>query len=109
MMDVGRSLNPAVDIGQIEGAFMQVNIVYLSTKVIFNQGVGLMTIEEELYSPSGRLLTRGPGAYKIPGFGDIPAKFKVSLYDKFSNRHGLYHSKVTPQQCFKFDNDLGSW
>ncbi|CAG5113950.1 Oidioi.mRNA.OKI2018_I69.chr2.g8039.t1.cds [Oikopleura dioica] len=79
MMDVGRSLNPAVDIGQVEGAFMQ--------------GVGLMTIEEELYSPTGRLLTRGPGAYKIPGFGDIPAKLKVSLYDKFSNRHGLYHSK----------------
>jgi hypothetical protein len=53
-----------------------------------------MTMEEELYSPTGRLLTRGPGAYKIPGFGDIPAKLKVSLYDKFSNRHGLYHSKV---------------
>ena len=45
-MDVGRSLNPAVDIGQIEGAFMQ--------------GVGLFTMEDELYSPKGQLLTRGP-------------------------------------------------
>ena len=80
MMDVGRSLNPAVDIGQIEGAFMQ--------------GVGLMTLEEELFNKKGQLLTRGPGAYKIPGFQNIPKKFKVSLYDKFSNRHGLYHSKV---------------
>jgi len=79
VMDVGRSLNPAVDIGQIEGAF--------------TQGVGLMTIEQELYNTKGQLLTRGPGAYKIPGFGDIPKKLKVSLYDKFSNRHGLYHSK----------------
>jgi xanthine dehydrogenase molybdopterin-binding subunit B len=81
MMDVGKSLNPSVDIGQVEGAFMQ--------------GVGLMTMEEELYNPKGQLLTRGPGAYKIPGFGDIPKKFKVSLYDKYSNKHGLYHSKVS--------------
>ena len=79
-MDVGRSLNPAVDIGQIEGAFMQ--------------GVGLFTMEEELYSTKGVLLTRGPGAYKIPGFRDIPSKFRVSLYDEWSNRHGLYHSKA---------------
>ena len=59
-MDVGRSLNPAVDIGQIEGAFMQ--------------GVGLFTMEDELYNTKGQLLTRGPGAYKIPGFRDIPRK-----------------------------------
>ena len=52
-MDVGTSLNPAIDIGQIEGAF--------------TQGQGLFTIEELMYSPDGVLLTRGPGAYKIPG------------------------------------------
>ena len=45
-------------------------------------------------SKKGHLLTRGPGAYKIPGFRDIPSEFKVSLYDKWSNRHGLYHSKA---------------
>ena len=53
VMDIGDSLNPAIDIGQIEGAFMQ--------------GLGLFTLEELRYSPSGVLLTRGPGAYKIPG------------------------------------------
>ena len=79
-MDIGKSLNPAVDIGQIEGAFIQ--------------GVGLMTLEEELFTPEGEQLTRGPGSYKIPAFGDIPEKFKVSLFDKTSNRHGLFHSKV---------------
>ena len=51
-MDIGDSLNPAIDIGQIEGAFIQ--------------GLGLFTLEELKYSPSGHLLTRGPGAYKIP-------------------------------------------
>ena len=65
MMDVGRSLNPSVDIGQIEGAFMQ--------------GVGLFTMEEELYTKNGVLLTRGPGAYKIPGFRDIP-RSRLNLY-----------------------------
>lgn len=47
VMDVGRSLNPAVDIGQVEGAFVQ--------------GLGLFTMEEQLFSPNGSLLTRGPG------------------------------------------------
>jgi len=80
VMDVGRSLNPAVDIGQVEGAFVQ--------------GLGLFTMEEQLFSPNGSLLTRGPGAYKIPGFRDIPAQLSISLYDQWSNRHGLYHSKA---------------
>lgn len=53
VMDVGDSLNPAIDIGQVEGAFMQ--------------GLGLYTLEELRYSPEGVLLTRGPGTYKIPG------------------------------------------
>ena len=52
-MDVGDSLNPAIDIGQIEGAFVQ--------------GQGLFTLEELRYSPEGVLLTRGPGMYKMPG------------------------------------------
>lgn len=53
VMDVGESLNPAIDIGQVEGAFMQ--------------GMRLFTLEELCYSPEGVLLTRGPGMYKIPG------------------------------------------
>ena len=80
LMDLGRPINPGVDLGQIEGAF--------------TQGVGLMTIEEELYSPDGKLLTRGPGAYKIPGFSNIPKKFKVSIYEKSKNKTGIYRSKV---------------
>lgn len=64
-MDVGRSINPAIDYGQIEGAFIQ--------------GQGLFTIEETLWNRDGQLFTRGPGTYKIPGFSDIPQEFNVSM------------------------------
>ena len=65
-MDVGRSINPAIDYGQIEGAFVQ--------------GQGLFTTEESLWHrASGQLFTRGPGTYKIPGFRDIPQEFNVSI------------------------------
>lgn len=65
-MDVGRSINPAIDYGQIEGAFVQ--------------GQGLFTTEESLWQRStGQIATRGPGNYKIPGFRDIPQVFNVSL------------------------------
>merc|ERR1711953_1496191 len=64
--DVGKSVNPAIDIGQIEGAFVQ--------------GMGLFTTEELIYdASSGRLVTVGPGMYKIPGFASIPRDFRVSL------------------------------
>ncbi|KAF9895263.1 hypothetical protein FE257_000165 [Aspergillus nanangensis] len=64
-MDVGRSINPAIDYGQIEGAFVQ--------------GQGLFTMEESLWTRQGQLATRGPGNYKIPGFSDIPQEFNVSF------------------------------
>ena len=65
-MDVGRTINPAIDYGQIEGAFVQ--------------GMGLFTTEESLWHrASGQLFTKGPGTYKIPGFRDIPQVFNVSL------------------------------
>lgn len=65
-MDIGRPINANIDQGQIEGAFIQ--------------GQGLFTIEESLWSQqTGGLFTRGPGAYKIPGFKDIPPRFKVSM------------------------------
>ncbi|PYH84315.1 xanthine dehydrogenase [Aspergillus uvarum CBS 121591] len=65
-MDVGRTINPAIDYGQIEGAFIQ--------------GQGLFTTEESLWHrASGQIFTRGPGNYKIPGFRDIPQVFNVSL------------------------------
>uniref|UniRef100_H2YPI6 Xanthine dehydrogenase/oxidase n=1 Tax=Ciona savignyi TaxID=51511 RepID=H2YPI6_CIOSA len=72
VMDVGGSLNPAVDIGQIEGAFMQ--------------GYGMMMLEEPLINERGELLTRGPGAYKIPGFGDCPRRFNKYSLLKIENK-----------------------
>lgn len=80
VMDVGDSLNPAIDIGQIEGAFVQ--------------GQGLFTLEELRYSPQGVLLTRGPGAYKIPGFADIPREFNVSLLRNSPNPRAVFSSKA---------------
>lgn len=73
-MDVGRSINPAIDYGQIEGAFLQ--------------GQGLFTTEEMLWHrQSGSIATKGPGAYKIPGFRDIPQVFNVSLLKDVSWEH----------------------
>ncbi|KAJ9119598.1 hypothetical protein QFC22_003307 [Naganishia vaughanmartiniae] len=64
-MDIGRSINPLIDVGQIEGAF--------------TQGFGLTTMEETLFLQNGQLATRGPGAYKIPSFLDTPQDFRVSF------------------------------
>ncbi|KAF4224476.1 hypothetical protein CNMCM6457_009416 [Aspergillus fumigatiaffinis] len=65
-MDVGRTINPSIDYGQIEGAFIQ--------------GQGLFTTEESLWHrASGQIFTKGPGNYKIPGFRDIPQVFNVSM------------------------------
>lgn len=72
-MDVGRSLNHAIDIGQIEGAFVQ--------------GAGWSTMEETLFFPNGHLFTRGPGNYKIPGFRDVPQHFRVALLQNVDYHH----------------------
>jgi xanthine dehydrogenase/oxidase len=81
-MDVGRSINPAVDYGQIEGAFIQ--------------GQGLYTTEEPLWLRSnGQMFTRGPGNYKIPGFRDIPQVFNVSILKgvKWENLRTIQRSR----------------
>ncbi|AWO95494.1 putative xanthine dehydrogenase/oxidase [Scophthalmus maximus] len=80
VMDVGHSLNPAIDIGQVEGGFVQ--------------GLGLFTLEQLHYSPRGVLLTRGPGSYKIPAFGDIPTDFTVSLLRDAPNEKAIFASKA---------------
>ena len=74
VMDVGKSVNPALDIGQIEGAFMQ--------------GFGWSTMEELAWGDKehtwirpGQLFTRGPGTYKIPAFNDAPLDMRVHLSD----------------------------
>ncbi|KAL1925143.1 uncharacterized protein VTP21DRAFT_26 [Calcarisporiella thermophila] len=73
VMDVGRSLNRAIDMGQVEGAFVQ--------------GAGWCTMEETLFFPDGRLFTRGPGNYKLPGFRDIPRDFRVSILKGVEYKH----------------------
>lgn len=80
VMDLGQSLNPAIDIGQIEGGFVQ--------------GYGLFTLEEMVYLRNGALCSRGPGAYKLPGFTDIPEVFNVSLLKGASNPRAVYSSKA---------------
>ncbi|XP_062383264.1 aldehyde oxidase 6 isoform X1 [Sardina pilchardus] len=79
VFDIGRSINPSIDIGQIEGAFMQ--------------GVGLYTMEELKFSPSGVLYTRGPGQYKIPAVCDVPLQFNIYLLPGTQNPHAIYSSK----------------
>lgn len=80
VMDLGESLNPAIDIGQVEGGFVQ--------------GYGLFTLEEMIYSPMGTLFSKGPGAYKLPGFTNIPQEFNVSLLKGTSNPRAIYSSKA---------------
>ncbi|XP_012380785.3 aldehyde oxidase 4-like [Dasypus novemcinctus] len=77
-MDSAFSINPAVDIGQIEGAFIQ--------------GMGLYTIEELKYSPEGVLYSRGPDEYKIPTVTEIPEEFYVTLVHS-QNPIAIYSSK----------------
>ncbi len=111
-MDVGSSLNPAIDIGQIEGAFAQVCLYIIFSKIscayrsiksthisllkriVLVQGYGLYTLEEMKFSPDGYVLTRGPGTYKLPGFGDIPVEFNVTLLKSSTNPRAVYSSKV---------------
>ncbi|XP_075385060.1 aldehyde oxidase 2-like [Tenrec ecaudatus] len=79
VMDACCSLNPAIDIGQIEGAFIQ--------------GMGLYTTEELNYSPEGILHSRGPDEYKIPTVTDIPEEFNVSLLPSSHTPLTIYSSK----------------
>jgi xanthine dehydrogenase large subunit len=78
--DVGRSINPALDIGQIEGAFVQ--------------GMGWLTTEELVYDDKGRLLTHAPSTYKIPVASDVPADFRVALFDGTNRAETIYRSKA---------------
>jgi xanthine dehydrogenase large subunit len=78
--DVGRSLNPAIDIGQIEGGFVQ--------------GMGWLTSEELVFDDGGRLLTHAPSTYKIPCASDLPADFRVTLFDGVNREETIYRSKA---------------
>jgi xanthine dehydrogenase large subunit len=75
--DVGRSLNPAIDIGQIEGGFVQ--------------GAGWLTTEELVWDEAGRLRTHAPSTYKIPACADRPPVFNVALFDDGENTEDTIH------------------
>ncbi len=75
--DVGRSLNPAIDIGQIEGGFVQ--------------GAGWLTTEELVWDDAGRLRTHAPSTYKIPACADRPPVFNVALFDDGENIEDTIH------------------
>ena len=77
--DVGRSLNPAIDIGQIEGGFVQ--------------GMGWLTTEELVFDGDGRLATHAPSTYKIPVASDVPEKFNVRLAAGANPVPTIYRSK----------------
>ena len=79
--DVGRSLNPAIDMGQIEGGFLQ--------------GAGWLTTEELWWDGRGRLMTHAPSTYKIPAVSDWPECAHVRLYEHAGNREDtVYRSKA---------------
>jgi len=79
--DCGNSLNPAIDMGQIEGGFVQ--------------GMGWLTTEELVWDDKGRLKTHAPSTYKIPVASDRPRIFNVALLEKAPNReHTIHRSKA---------------
>jgi xanthine dehydrogenase large subunit len=85
--DVGASLNPALDLGQVEGGFLQ--------------GVGWLTSEELCWDASGRLLTHAPSTYKIPAVSDWPLVFNVDLAPWSRNREDtIYRSKAVGEPPF---------
>ncbi len=88
--DVGNSINPAIDIGQIEGGFIQ--------------GMGWLTSEELYWVPEGRkqghLFTHAPSTYKIPTATDMPKIFNVSLYDNQNLENTIHRSKAVGEPPF---------
>ncbi|RQH09754.1 xanthine dehydrogenase molybdopterin binding subunit [Paraburkholderia dinghuensis] len=78
--DAGRSINPAIDMGQVEGAFIQ--------------GMGWLTTEELWWSNDGRLMTHAPSTYKIPAISDTPAAFNVRLYRNDNAEPTVFRSKA---------------
>jgi xanthine dehydrogenase large subunit len=84
--DVGHSINPALDIGQIEGGFVQ--------------GMGWLTTEQLVWNGKGMLSTHAPSTYKIPATGDIPAHFKVDLWPEANREDNVHSSKAVGEPPF---------
>lgn len=90
--DVGRSINPAIDIGQIEGGFVQ--------------GMGWLTTEELVFDTQGRLLTHAPSTYKIPVASDVPEDFRVALYPNANREQTIYRSKAVGEPPLMLANSV---
>jgi len=85
--DVGHSINPAIDIGQIEGAYIQ--------------GMGWLTTEELVWNDDGRLMSNNPATYKIPAISDAPEDFRVKLVpDDPNQEQTIYNSKAVGEPPF---------
>ncbi len=85
--DVGASLNPAIDIGQVEGGFVQ--------------GLGWLTMEELVWNDKGKLMTNGPASYKIPAVADMPLDLRVRLVENRKNPEDtVFHSKAVGEPPF---------
>ena len=84
--DVGRSINPAIDIGQIEGGFVQ--------------GMGWLTTEQLVWNERGVLTTHAPSTYKIPATGDIPAHFNIDFWDEPNREDNVFGSKAVGEPPF---------
>jgi xanthine dehydrogenase large subunit len=81
LYDAGQSLNPAIDIGQVEGAFIQ--------------GMGWLTTEQLWWNEQGRLMTHAPSTYKIPAISDCPRDFRVRLFKNRNAVDSIHRSKAT--------------
>jgi xanthine dehydrogenase large subunit len=90
--DVGASLNPAIDVGQIEGGFVQ--------------GLGWLTTEELVHDAEGRLRTHAPSTYKIPVASDVPADLRVSLHRAPNREETIYGSKAVGEPPVMLANSV---
>ncbi|WP_010139044.1 molybdopterin cofactor-binding domain-containing protein, partial [Oceanicola sp. S124] len=84
--DAGSSLNPALDVGQVEGGYVQ--------------GAGWLTTEELVWDDKGRLRTHAPSTYKIPACSDRPRVFNVALWDEPNPAQTIYRSKAVGEPPF---------
>ena len=84
--DVGTPINPAIDIGQIEGGFIQ--------------GMGWLTTEQLVWNDKGYLATHAPSTYKIPATGDVPAHFKIDLWPEPNREDNVFGSKAVGEPPF---------
>ena len=80
LMDLGRPINPGIDVGQVSGAFVQ--------------GAGWVTTEQLYYHESGKLLSHSPTTYKIPNIQDTPRVFNIELLENHQNLQNVHRSKA---------------